>query len=108
MVVVEEETTQLAVKTNSVFNVYVNLFETTKTMSSRIPSRGTMRPTPRANTGTGPTLNFNATINNRGVTANGSVSGVPVFGPIKGNGSVTINKQWGQPARITTSRGVGL
>jgi hypothetical protein len=53
-------------------------------------------------------LNFNATINNRGVTANGSVSGVPVFGPIKGNGSVTINKQWGQPARITTSRGVGL
>ncbi len=54
------------------------------------------------------TLNFNATVNNQGLNATGSVSGVKIFGPIKGHGSATVNKQWGRPAAVSTTYGVGF
>ncbi len=59
-------------------------------------------PRPAAN------LNFNATVNNQGLNATGSVSGVKILGPIKGNGSVTVNKQWGRPATVSTTTGWGF
>ena len=53
-------------------------------------------------------VNFNASFNNQGMHASGNVSGVPVFGPIKGNGSVTIDKKWGQPAQVQIKKGLGF
>ncbi len=55
-----------------------------------------------------PTVNFNASFNNQGMKATGNVQGVPVFGPIKGNGSVTVDKKWGQPAQVQVKKGLGF
>jgi hypothetical protein len=55
-----------------------------------------------------PQINFNANFNNQGMRATGSINGVPILGPIKGNGSVTVNKQWGQPASVTVKKGLGF
>ena len=77
-------------------------------MSRSMPQSGrapVSRPAPAR-----PPISFNAsaTINNRGIQASAQVAGVPVFGPLKGNGTVTVNKPFGQPAQVSTKVGVGL
>jgi hypothetical protein len=60
-------------------------------------------PSPKA-----ASINFNASFNNQGLHATGNVSGVPVLGPIKGSGSVSIDKKWGQPAQVQITKGLGF